>query len=65
MIINSMPIIAPKRKDKNKAIIILGQLNIKPIRKTNLTSPKPIPFPLVIKTKNKKKPEANKPAKIG
>ena len=63
-IIKIIPIIAPKAKDKNKAIKILGQPRTKPIKKANLTSPKPIQFPLEMRTKAKKNDDATIALKI-
>jgi len=39
--ISPVPIMAPIRKDKNRATEILGQPRRRPRKKTNLTSPKP------------------------
>src|SRR3989344_5829271 len=43
------PIIAPKKKLKNKPIKILGKPNKRPNKTTNLQSPKPIHSPFDIK----------------
>ncbi len=54
---------APNKKPRNKPIIIYGQPRIKPIKKANLTSPKPIAIPLEknqIKKKNKEAPIAER-----
>ena len=57
------PIIAPIEKAKNKATKIFGKDKNSPIKKANLTSPKPIHLPPEIKTiarKNKAAPKADK-----
>ena len=59
-ITKNKPMIAPLRKAKNKAKRTFGQPRIKPIRKANLTSPKPIHLPLEIRTSDKKKPAARR-----
>ena len=61
-IIKPIPITAPKKKAKNKAGIILGKPSKKPIKKPNLTSPKPIHLPREIRKMIKKKPAAPKAA---
>ncbi len=58
--ISMTPTMAPVKKAINIAIIIFGKPSKKPIKKANFTSPKPIPFPLVIINKLKK----NRQAKI-
>lgn len=58
-IINTTPIIAPKKKAKNKATDMFGQPKNKPIKKDSFTSPNPIQRPLdtrKIKRKNIKDP---------
>lgn len=53
--IKHTPIIAPEKKDNNKAIKMPGQPRINPIKKANLTSPNPIHLPLEINIKLRKK----------
>lgn len=43
------PIIAPRKKEKNKATKIFGQPKKRLIKKNNSTSPKPNHFPLEIR----------------
>ncbi|PIP75059.1 MAG: hypothetical protein CO135_03210 [Candidatus Levybacteria bacterium CG_4_9_14_3_um_filter_35_16] len=53
--------IAPVKKATYSATIIPGKPRIRPITKASFTSPRPIPFPLVIKKskeKNAKAPNA-------
>ena len=59
--IRASPTIEPKMKLKNNHVRTCGQLNIKPINSANLTSPKPIPLPFVIKCKNSKNKAAENP----
>lgn len=63
--INIVPITAPIRKDRNKASKVLGQLNKRPKKKTNLTSPKPSHFPRETKKIAKKKAVAREAARKG
>ena len=56
--INIKPIIAPKKKAKNKAVKIFGNPNKIPIKRANFTSPKPIAMPLENKNIIKKNPDA-------
>ncbi|OGH35253.1 MAG: hypothetical protein A2958_02735 [Candidatus Levybacteria bacterium RIFCSPLOWO2_01_FULL_38_13] len=58
------PIIAPVKNAVYKAIIILGNPKKSPRRKESFTSPKPIPFPWVIKYKRKKNKKAPIPENI-
>ena len=53
-----IPRIAPVKKAKYKARIILGKPNISPNKNESFTSPKPIPLPLVIKNNIRKKVKA-------
>ena len=62
--INPSPIIAPRKKAKNRATRILGNPKIRPIKKASLMSPMPIHFPREIKTINKKNAAAPKALKI-
>jgi len=55
VIISITPTRAPVKKDKKRAGIIFGKPRKRPIKKTNFTSPTPIPLPLEIKTIEKKK----------
>jgi hypothetical protein len=63
--INPNPIIAPIKKEKNRAIKILGKPRNKPIKKANLTSPKPSHLPREIKNITKKKADAKTAEKKG
>ena len=56
--ISPIPIIAPKKKAKNRATRIFGKPRKRPIKKANFTSPQPIHFPLEIKIIARKKPAA-------
>ena len=53
--INPIPIIAPRKKAKNKPTKILGNPKINPIKKASFMSPPPIHLPLEINTIKKKK----------
>ena len=53
--INPTPIIAPIKKDKNRASNILGKPTSKPKKKANFTSPKPSHLPLERRKMAKKK----------
>jgi len=54
-ITSAIPMIEPRMKDIRIAKVIIGHPTINPIKKPNLTSPPPIPFPLVKNTIKKKK----------
>ena len=56
--ISPNPIIAPRKKAKNRATRILGNPKISPIKKASFISPIPIHFPRETKTISKKKTEA-------
>jgi len=58
--ISPIPIIAPIKKDKNKAIKILGKPKKSPIKKASFISPIPIQRPFEISTINKKNVAAAK-----
>lgn len=53
-IISMIPTIAPVKNATYKATTIFGNPKISPIKNANLTSPKPIPRPFVIKNRVKK-----------
>lgn len=53
--INPIPIIAPMKKAKKRAIKILGKPRKSPIKKANFGSPNPIHLPREIKTIARKK----------
>ena len=57
------PDIAPVKKAIYKATAVFGKPKINPKKKDNLTSPKPIPLPFVIRNKKRKKRKAPTPAK--
>ena len=46
--INPIPIIAPMKNEKNRAIKIFGKPKKRPIKNANLTSPNPSHFPFEI-----------------
>ncbi len=56
--ISMHPTIAPVKNATYKAIIMFGNPKTKPVKNENLTSPKPMPRPFVIKNKVKKKRQA-------
>ena len=56
-IIKAVPITAPIKKARNKAIKIWGHPKNNPIKKANLMSPTPIQLPRETSTKKKKKAE--------
>ncbi len=61
------PIIAPKRKPKKSATMVLGKPKRRPINKANLTSPNPIAIPFEknhIKKKNNAAPRDEAIVKI-
>ena len=62
IIIKKIETKAPRKKARNKAIKILGQPKIKPIKNTNFTSPIPIQRSLDISTKERKNKPATKAA---
>jgi hypothetical protein len=53
--------IAPVKKARYIAIIMLGYPSKRPIRNANFTSPNPIPFPFVTRYKNKRNVKATAP----
>jgi len=56
--ISPIPIIAPRKKAKKRAMRIFGKPRKSPIKKANLGSPQPIHLPRETKTIAKKKAEA-------
>jgi len=52
------PTIAPVKNAMYRESTIFGKPNKRPIKKDNLTSPNPIPFPLVAKNKKRKNKKA-------